>query len=586
MCAIINISFCCCHLQLNKQEKTITSNTNSTRSSVSSASSKKSRPDSNRDRKRCKTSSSTLKLDLFYDKIRRTSHSTPLVLEKAPVNPRCNDNYNRSTSTSDMKKELSPYPFNCLSPSDKAFENPPPSDCSSSEWGDPLESHLTEHSYTTKSAGRVDLTSESQFYMSCRRTDVSDILSTFVKIEPLSDNYEEAHSSSFRPIEAFVCTPPRPHPSGSSIELSVIKAIPRNLSFEDPLPPSAIPNHVQNNTSSLNRYLTEDTNPGPSSPSRSPCSVSNDSLNAVGLNPTILGDNMERQKGKVPENRYRKMGGKSSTQSSTHFKSTKSETASSCLSKLSESAVEKPSGLGCTLNQCSDNKDSEDNVNLGEDNFISDSAPLLIPLEPNFNVYNIENEVNHAIQNSNIDNDATLDFDDVMKTYIGESNLVSSKHGEVNGKPNSLSDNENKDVDSSVVECSKLKPGNSNKVKVPSTSKSRTTKSVKNRKGHPLSNNMSIIQFCTSTSTKSVDEPTTSRKRKASVDSDVLSEHNNHQNELMNEDVDGCMSQEEKDHLLAIQLQDMYSKMDNYDIRVDRHKGSKDEYLFRKRRCR
>ncbi|BFZ00838.1 hypothetical protein BsWGS_03877 [Bradybaena similaris] len=46
------------------------------------------------------------------------------------------------------------------------------------------------------------------------------------------------------------------------------------------------------------------------------------------------------------------------------------------------------------------------------------------------------------------------------------------------------------------------------------------------------------------------------------------------------------MSQEERDHLMALRLQEMYSMLDKKAIPVDRFKGSKDHYMFRKKTTR
>ncbi|CAG5116832.1 unnamed protein product [Candidula unifasciata] len=53
------------------------------------------------------------------------------------------------------------------------------------------------------------------------------------------------------------------------------------------------------------------------------------------------------------------------------------------------------------------------------------------------------------------------------------------------------------------------------------------------------------------------------------------------------DDVDlTMMSQEELDHLMAVRLQEMYSSLDKKNIAVDRFKGSKDQYMLRKKSAR
>ena len=500
-----------------------------------------------------------------------------------PRTPSAPPSYLQLTKQEQQKKELSPYPFACISPVDKIFyglstlgesanSTPRHRRCSSSS--DEAPGLIEEHSYTTASAPVIDLTNPAVSSELCsERSDIpqydlmkvksepEDIfgpgpsgLNTFVPESPvlISTLYPEKSgvngrleylcptAGNFKPIIAHQRTPPKRQANGVAVDTPIMKTTPKMIVLDSPSPISI---HTK-------KPLALKT-------------ASPKMKSATGVGKTTAAAMINKRAEEALRN---------SAKTSESFSSLKSTSASY-------------KGYDNVAIHPSNNKILNCNAEPSE-KLASEAFPICLEDElPDIEQQAQESNMTYHANTRAMDNRSDQENLSEMCENELRSSPVWGLTGSVvqplkitvsrsSNKPlntrfditvsESISDSawqtDKKEIN--VGDGSKCKPLNKpvNKNSITKKHSDPSKKSgAKGKKSAPSGVNTTLDSFV-------------QRKKRTfscTTNQDLEKSH---------------LTQEEKDHLLALQLQEMYENLDKSKIYVDRFKGSVNEYSFRKKR--
>ncbi|RUS71136.1 hypothetical protein EGW08_021102 [Elysia chlorotica] len=483
-----------------------------------------------------------------------------------------------------QKEEMSPYPYACISPVDKIFyglsalgglAGNSPRARSQSVSSDEAPGLREEHSYTTASASVVDLTNAAVSGELCReRADVptydllkvksepEDIfgpgpsgLNKFVPESPLiistlsreNNNttsggggidgqvqYLCPTAGNFKPIVAHLRTPPRPQADGTTVDVPVLSITPRRLALGDS--PGFVSSPI-----------------GKSLKTQSPKMKS-----ATGMGKTTAAALMNKRAEEVLRNSAKARGessgnpGCGSEQIKDHDNIVTIHPSNSKLLNPSTEPSEKFASEARS-------------VCMEDESPYADQAQ-----ESNTNTKRTSRANSRTAVDNRSDQENCAD--------VWDSDSISSP---VLGLTGSI-------VRPLNVSGSSNKPGN----KHHHTKASETSDSDLRVKGKSVP---ASVNKSSSTCTNKT-QPASSKKSRAkgkqsekgaantTLDSFVQRKKRTFSESTTQDIENSSLTQEEKDHLLALQLQEMYENLDKSGIDVDRFKGSMNEYSFRKKR--
>ncbi|GFO31148.1 RING finger protein 168, e3 ubiquitin protein ligase [Plakobranchus ocellatus] len=500
-------------------------------------------------------------------------------------------------------RQLSPYPYPCISPKDKIFyglsalgglatSTPRPrSNSSSSEEAPGLRE---EHSYSTASAKVVDLTNNAIVDALCgERTDIVTYDLSKVKSEPedifgpgpsglnkfSQQNFASSTSSAqssvayqqeilpptvgnFQPIVAYQRTPPKLLPNGAADEVPITHTVAKRLILGKPIPrPSSASSNPSSEDGKSSPKMKSATGVGKTSAAALRKKKAEEALkNSAAI--------VEDQEDLKSEHNIHQIPASKKCKPATIFISENvrftydSRPKVPCLQKgpklsfacnrLSAFTEEK---LDCTVS-IADESDRSDLTNCSIASNRSDQ------------------ENNSSGREARLVSSHSTGFTPAIAEQplkVSSSTNSAQVHKIHSSAPGSLpSDTDSREKE----EAWSLKHKSLNNTQTKSTQEKKIPVQRSDSKAKSFSNKSKPKprgKAVPKTTLATLDSFVQGKKRPFSC---LSSE------ETSNSD----MTQEEKDHIFALQLQEMYQELDRKHIKVDRFKGSVNEYSLRKKR--
>ena len=503
-------------------------------------------------------------LNNFFSPVPRTPSAPPLHMQLSKFEQKKN-------------KELSPYPYACISPKDKIFyglsalegsANSTPRPRSNSSSSNEAPGLRDEHSYSTASASIVDLTNSAVAKELCgTRTDVpvydlsrvksepEDIfgpgpsgLNRYLQGSPVSVcssqgegcgnrqlTYLSPTVGSFQPIVAHQRTPPKQQANGDIVEVPVMRTTARKIILSKPMPSS----------------ITESELPYPSTAKMK---------SATGFGKTSAAARINKRAGEALKN---------STKTTEAFGSPKTiSTQQPSSSEDNHSVVVAPA------NSKVPNPITVPSVTSG-----SEALTICIEdepeLDPEYPVQESSKTRNgQEVKNRSDQENSAIAWDKELLSTTTWGFTPTSE------QPLKVSSCSNRTVtaggDCSFSEASSGSSENKHSTRDGSF-KGKTLQvnleCIKGKKRAMVGKNVRVKckKSAASAATTSLDSFVQRKKRTFSSTTTCDRE-------------ESLLTQEEKDHMLALQLQEMYQEFDKRNIEVDRFSGSENEYSFRKKR--
>ncbi|GFR68613.1 E3 ubiquitin-protein ligase RNF168 [Elysia marginata] len=498
-------------------------------------------------------------LNNFFSPVPRTPSAPPLHAQLSKLEQQ-------------KSRELSPYPYQCISPKDKIFYGlsalgtPRPRSNSSSS--DEAPGLRDEHSYTSASADKIDLTNPVVVGELCReRPDVETYDLAKVKSEPedifgpgpsglnkygllssgtasgesscgQAEYLSPAASSSFQPIIVHQRTPPKPQANGLAIEVPITRITPRKILVDTPSPVSI---HAAK-LLSLN-------NVSPKMKSRT----------GVGKTSVAALINRKAEALKKSTETIRSVTSPAiASTAPTHIHSSVMNSSNSRVCASSAEPSSKSVAEALSVDVVEEIEDTED-LSLGTSNGMNFRAKSNCSDQENSAITWSDDLLSSSTWGFTPSGDQPLQ---VSKSSYNETTREGG-HCYVPITPLAVAiDRESR--------TKRLIKDDSAKKKSQELSTLLLKKN--NSKKRPVSGNKAGVKGKKQSITTSLDSFVQRKKRTLSYSTP---------NEVND---DSKLTQEEKDHILALQLQEMYEGLDRSNIRVDRFKGSANEYSLRKKR--